>query len=129
MGTAGHARKRKATAKNKRYKKARALKKFMLDFDQRKTAIENAKSKIEAGEKIPKPKFDEDLPGGGQHYCVETDRHFINAAALAAHKKSKKYRRALKRLREKAYTQDEAEAAAGKTKEPHIRPKEKTGGL
>ena len=78
---------------------------------------------MEAGEPVPKPKFDEDLPGGGQFYCKETDRHFINAQALAAHKKSKRYRRALKQLREKIYTHDEADAAAGKTKEPLLAPK------
>merc|ERR1711935_783215 len=56
---------------------------------------------------------DVDLPGLGQFYCVESARHFATAKDLAAHKKSKVYKRALKNLKEPKYTQAEAEAAAG----------------
>jgi bud site selection protein 20 len=29
--------------------------------------------------------YDDDLPGGGQHYCVQCDRHFVDAPTLAKH--------------------------------------------
>jgi len=109
-------------AKNKKYKKALALKHYAKDLDQRKKLIEAEEKKLARGEKVEPPPFDEDLPGGGQFYCKETDRHFISGAALATHKKSKRFRRALKQLKEKMYSQEEAEAAAGKTKESHIAP-------
>ena len=120
MGTATHRRQRRKTAKNKRYKKNRDLKRANNFLDQRKKAIDLKDAKIAAGEEIKKPAFDEDLPGGGQNYCLETDRHFITAQALAAHKRSKKFRRAVKQLSEKIYTQAEADAAAGKTRESHL---------
>jgi len=67
----------------------------------------------------PKPvEFDEDLPGGGAFYCVETGRHFTDERALEAHKKTRFYKKRVKELREETqYTQAEAEAAAGMTKE------------
>lgn len=65
-----------------------------------------------------KIEYDEDLPGGGQFYCVETGRYFQTQHALDAHKKTKFYKRRLKVLRnEKQYTQDEANLGAGITKE------------
>lgn len=45
------------------------------------------------------------------------DRYFIDAHTLAQHKKTKFYKKALKRLKEDMYRHDEADAAAGKTKE------------
>eukprot|EP00938_MAST-03A_sp_MAST-3A-sp1_P005808 g5808.t1 len=112
-----------ARAKNKKYKKALALKHYARDLDQRKKLIEEEERKLARGEKIEPPAFDEDLPGGGQFYCKETDRHFISASALAHHKKSKRFKRALKQLKEKIYTQAEADAAAGMTREPHLAPR------
>ena len=112
-----------ARAKNKKYKKALALKHYARDLDQRKKLIEEEEFQTARGEKIEPPAFDEDLPGGGQFYCKETDRHFISAAALAHHKKSKRFKRALKQLKEKIYTQAEADAAAGMTREPHLAPR------
>jgi len=58
---------------------------------------------------------DEDLPAGGQIYCVETARYFINEQALAAHKKTKGYKRRCKELRgQRPHGQADAETAAGK---------------
>lgn len=57
--------------------------------------------------------IDFDLPGLGQHYCVECARYFVDAAALKAHKRTKQHKNRLKELREKPYSQAEAEAAAG----------------
>ena len=82
--------------------------------------------------------MDDDKPGFGQFFCRETGRYFIvswhrclsrtrrfltyvfdgqNAEALAKHKKTKFYKKRLKQLKEKIYEQEEAEFAAGKTKE------------
>jgi bud site selection protein 20 len=61
--------------------------------------------------------YDDELPGGGQYYCVETAKHFIDATALANHKKTKFYKRRVKELQQEQYTQHTAEWAAGKTKE------------
>jgi len=75
-------------------------------------------AKIEREGKTPKPAYDDDLPGGGQFYCVETGRHFTDQHALDEHKKSRFYKRRVKELKEeKQYTQDEANWAAGLTKE------------
>lgn len=68
--------------------------------------------------------LDEDLPGGGQFYCVETGRHFVDEKALESHKKTRAYKRRVKELREEEqYTQAEAESAAGMTREelPSVR--------
>lgn len=68
--------------------------------------------------------YNDDLPGGGQFYCVETGRHFTNQRALDAHKKTRGYKRRVKELRaERQFTQREAEWAAGMTEEelPSVR--------
>ncbi|KJE95932.1 hypothetical protein CAOG_06321 [Capsaspora owczarzaki ATCC 30864] len=54
-----------------------------------------------------------DLPGLGQFYCVACARYFIDELSLNVHFKSKVHRRRLKELKEPAYTQEDAEAAAG----------------
>ncbi|CAG9541134.1 unnamed protein product [Cercopithifilaria johnstoni] len=54
-----------------------------------------------------------DLPGDGQFYCNECARYFINDKSLSSHKSSKVHRQRLKRLREPAYTQREAEESVG----------------
>ncbi|EFO17501.1 zinc finger protein [Loa loa] len=61
--------------------------------------------------------FDLDLPGGGKFYCTECDRYFIDEKSLNSHTSTKVHRQRLKRLRESAYTQREAEESVGlKTK-------------
>ncbi len=57
--------------------------------------------------------IDFDLPGLGQHYCVECARYFIDASVLQQHARTKAHKHRLKELREKPYSQAEAEAAAG----------------
>ena len=47
--------------------------------------------------------FDELLPGGGRFYCPETARHFINATALEAHKKTKEYKKRCRELQKTPY--------------------------
>jgi len=57
--------------------------------------------------------IDMDLPGLGQFYCVECARYFISSIVLSQHTKTKKHKNRLKELKEKPYSQAEAEAAAG----------------
>lgn len=57
--------------------------------------------------------IDFDLPGLGQHYCVECARYFIDAQTLDEHTRTKRHKIRLKELRENPYSQAEAEAAAG----------------
>ncbi|KAI9269793.1 hypothetical protein BY458DRAFT_436532, partial [Sporodiniella umbellata] len=54
-----------------------------------------------------------DLPGFGQHYCVECARHFTNDTHLQEHLKSKLHKRRVKKLQDEPYTQEEADRAAG----------------
>lgn len=58
---------------------------------------------------------DFDLPGMGQYYCVECARYFIDGSVLIKHAKTKLHKNRLKELKEKPYSQAEAEAAAGLT--------------
>ncbi|KAK7687668.1 hypothetical protein QCA50_008883 [Cerrena zonata] len=57
--------------------------------------------------------LDYELPGLGQHYCVECAKHYETDAALVSHWKSKVHKRRVKALKEPAYTIEEAERAAG----------------
>ncbi|OZC05224.1 hypothetical protein X798_07784 [Onchocerca flexuosa] len=57
--------------------------------------------------------IDLDLPGGGQFYCIECVRYFTDEKSLRSHSSSKVHRQRLKRLREPAYTQREAEESVG----------------
>ena len=59
--------------------------------------------------------FDEDLPGGGQFYCMYTGRHFESQDALTRHQKSKQYKRDRKKVLTgpAPHEQGDADAAAG----------------
>jgi len=63
--------------------------------------------------KLEAQPIDVELPGLGQHYCVECAKHFESDEALKSHWKSKVHKRRCKALREPVYTQEEAEKAAG----------------
>jgi len=146
MGTGRYGRKKRANAKNKGFRKyVMATKHRSRDVDQIQDDIERIqklkkekmilRKKLVGGEEAVEKddvtneendelgsakmhfEYDPDLPGGGQFYCVETGRHFISAEALAAHKKTKGYKKRLKQLKEEKYTQDEANRGAGITKE------------
>ncbi|EJU03499.1 hypothetical protein DACRYDRAFT_114890 [Dacryopinax primogenitus] len=65
--------------------------------------------------------IDPDLPGLGQHYCVECARYFESDAALKVHWRGKLHKRRCTRLREPAYTIEEAERAAGLGRETRTR--------
>lgn len=117
MGTGQQAKKNGARSKNKQYKRAVWLSNRDKDIDQIQDELQLAQ---ESGVSVVQrlvPAYDDELPGGGQFYCVETGRHFIDAKALADHKKTKFYKRRCRELKDEKYTQDQADLAAGKTKE------------
>jgi hypothetical protein len=111
MGTGRGAQKPGARSKKKQYKRKVWLCNRDKDIDQIQDEIEHT------GGQGPSFQYDDDLPGGGQFYCKETGKHFIDAKALADHKKSRAYKRRVKDLKEEKYTNDTAEWAAGRTKE------------
>lgn len=57
-------------------------------------------------------KAPEDLPGLGQHYCIECSKWFATEPDLTVHQKGKPHRRRVKAL-ERPYTHQEADAAIG----------------
>ncbi|CAM9734533.1 unnamed protein product [Chrysoparadoxa australica] len=116
-------------AKNKSYKKAHATKSRRMDVDQIQDMLEKerehqAKTKFE---------YDDDLPGAGQHYCTPCARHFTDAGVLALHVKSKVHKTRMRDVAQEKYSQEEADRAAGKTKEvyepahPHLKSGHSTG--
>eukprot|EP00590_Aulacoseira_subarctica_P003064 CAMPEP_0172421020 /NCGR_PEP_ID=MMETSP1064-20121228/7307_1 /TAXON_ID=202472 /ORGANISM="Aulacoseira subarctica , Strain CCAP 1002/5" /LENGTH=125 /DNA_ID=CAMNT_0013161215 /DNA_START=170 /DNA_END=547 /DNA_ORIENTATION=+ len=113
MGTGKYSRKKGATSKIKKFKKKTWLCHRAKDTDQIQDEIEKSEEK---GEKI-KFAHNDELPGCGQFYCIETAMHFIDAKALADHKKSRYYKRRCKELKEEKYTQESADFAAGMTRE------------
>ena len=113
MGTGHTSRKKGGRNKIKKYKKKTWLCHRAKDTDQIQDEI--AKS-IETSKPIAFD-YNDDLPGGGQFYCVETAKHFADAKGLADHKKSRYYKRRCKELKEKKYNQDVADWAGGMTKE------------
>ncbi|KAJ1724319.1 hypothetical protein LPJ53_001402 [Coemansia erecta] len=56
---------------------------------------------------------DEDLPGLGQHYCIECAKYYIDDRTLAEHRRGREHKRRIRDLKAPAYTQKEAEAAVG----------------
>ena len=113
MGTGPCAKKKGLRNKIKKYKRKTWLCHRAKDTDQIQDEIEKS---VEKGEAIHF-EFDDELPGAGQFYCVETGKHFTDAKALEDHKKSRYYKRRCKDLKEEKYSQSTAEWAAGMTKE------------
>lgn len=113
MGTGHTMRKHGKHCKLKKYKRKTWLCHRAKDTDQIQTEIEKA---AEKGKPITFA-YDDELPGGGQFYCVETAKHFADAKGLAGHKKTRYYKKRCKELKEEKYTQEMAEWASGMTKE------------
>jgi bud site selection protein 20 len=111
MGTGPSAKKPGARSKLKKYKRKTWLCNRAKDTDQIQDEIEKA-----AGKPI-QVAYDDELPGGGQFFCVETGKYCTDVKALADHKKSRYYKRRCKELKEEKYTQDVADWAGGMTKE------------
>ena len=110
----GHRTKSKpgSGSKIKKYKRGRDTKRRRRDVEQ---VFDDMTKKEQLETAQP---FDDDLPGCGQFYCVETARYFVDQKALDDHKKSRAYKRRVKELREETpFTLKDAEAAAGMTKE------------
>ena len=119
----GGGRKPNARSKLKKYKRACWLKNRAMDTDQIQDEIEKAAAP--GAKPVDAFEYDDELPGGGQFFCIETMKHFADAKGLADHKKSRYYKRRCKDLKEEKYTQEEAERASGMTKEklPPAHPK------
>ncbi|KAJ1673692.1 hypothetical protein EV182_004746 [Spiromyces aspiralis] len=91
---------------SKKYRTRRRTK----DLDQIQSDL-----RPENKERLLNQEEDPDLPGLGQHYCVECSKHFVSEQSLSEHRRGKFHKRRLKMLKEPAYTLEEAEAAAGLT--------------
>lgn len=111
------AKRKGARCKQKNYKRAVWLSNRDKDIDQIQDEFEKAAETGVAVVERLVPSYDDELPGGGQFYCAETAKHFIDAKALADHKKTKFYKRRCRDLKQEKYTQGTAEWAAGKSKE------------
>ncbi|KAI9100682.1 hypothetical protein DFS34DRAFT_615401 [Phlyctochytrium arcticum] len=68
---------------------------------------------LKAPEKLQNQEPNPDLPGMGQHYCIQCSRYFTDGSSINEHYKTKLHKRRLKVLKEEPYSQKEAEAAAG----------------
>ena len=114
MGNGRYGRKRKAMSKKKGYKRSMLVKARAKDVDQiQEEMLKDLEDKVDSSVQP----FDEDLPGGGQFFCVETGKHFVDLHALTQHKKTRYYKKRVKELKEQVYNLDEAASAAGFTKE------------
>uniref|UniRef100_A0A1I7SXH2 Zinc finger protein 593 homolog n=1 Tax=Caenorhabditis tropicalis TaxID=1561998 RepID=A0A1I7SXH2_9PELO len=69
--------------------------------------------KPEKAAKLLQQEVDYDLPGNGQFYCIECERHFIDEKTRQLHRKTKLHKNRVKTLKEVPYTQAEANAAGG----------------
>jgi bud site selection protein 20 len=123
MGTGHTAKKAGSRSKVKKYKRKIWLCRRDKDVDQIQDELE--KKKDEGRSLTEMAAFDDELPGGGQFYCAETAKHFIDATALENHKKTKFFKRRLKALKEEKYTQEISDWAGGMAKEklPPVHPR------
>ncbi|GAA5808012.1 hypothetical protein MFLAVUS_001394 [Mucor flavus] len=108
MGRLRHKRNHHGIRDNYRKQRTRA---YTRDLDQIQDDL-----KPENIDKKKHQEIDTDLPGLGQHYCVECARHFISEGHYSEHLKSKLHKRRLKKLEDEPYTQEEADRAAGISK-------------
>jgi bud site selection protein 20 len=113
MGTGLSAKKAGSRSKIKKYKKKVWLKHRTMDTDQLQEQIEKTE---ETGKPI-EFEYDDELPGGGQFYAIETGKHFTDAKALADHKKSRYYKKRVKEIGEEKYNHASADWASGMVKE------------
>ena len=101
----GRIRRKGNFAKNKQISKLRRTRNYRKDIDQ----IYDDVNQPEKTEKLTNQSVDESLPGLGQHYCVTCARYFINRITLTGHLKTKQHKKSIKSLKEKPYTQKDAE--------------------
>lgn len=84
---------------------------YVKDVDQ--IHEELAQETADPARKRKRP-IDPDLPGLGQYYCAETDRHFVSQDALDAHKRTKSFKKRSRELEKTPYSHLEANFAAGR---------------
>jgi bud site selection protein 20 len=122
MGTGPSAKKFGSRSKIKKYKRKAWLCNRARDTDQIQDEIEKAK---ETGKPVDQFEYDDELPGGGQFYCIECGKHHTDAKALSDHKKCRYHKKRCRDVKEEKYTQGFAEWAGGMTKEklPPAHPK------
>lgn len=113
MGTGKTSKKPRSTAKVKKYKKRHQTSRRLRDIDQ---IQDDLKREQLLGKKMHF-KEDDDLPGMGQFYCTPCARHFINEEHYNTHCRGKLHRRRMKDVAQEQYSQAEAEAGAGKSRE------------
>ncbi|RAL09667.1 putative C2H2 finger domain protein [Aspergillus homomorphus CBS 101889] len=92
------------------------------DYDQVRADIQTPKHLTQ----YKATKDAEDLPGLGEHYCVECSKWFESEFNLVGHKKGKNHKRRLRILREEAHSQKAAEAAVGLGTDNGVRVQEET---
>ncbi|CAB3403564.1 unnamed protein product [Caenorhabditis bovis] len=76
--------------------------------------------KPEKAAKLINQEVDYDIPGNGQFYCIECERHFIDEKTRQIHRKTKQHKNRVKSLKEVPYSIKEAEAAGGLGHFPHV---------
>ncbi|KAK8813202.1 hypothetical protein WA158_002794 [Blastocystis sp. Blastoise] len=101
--------KHQAHAKKRYYKRLRAVSNRFKDLDQIQDELKNPKK--------AQTTYNEELPGGGLFYCLYCDRHMPDQKTLDEHQKCKIHQKNVKKANQEQYTQEEAELAAGKSKE------------
>lgn len=89
----------------KRYKTKRRTR----DLD----LIYNDASSKESIMRLKNQPLDETKAGLGQYYCIECAKYFENQTSLDRHTKGKVHKRRVKDLKQRPYTNLEAEAASG----------------
>ncbi|KAG8898302.1 hypothetical protein FRB99_007541, partial [Tulasnella sp. 403] len=99
-----HSKKRTPHGNNKFYRATRTRAR-RRDLDQIQLVDLDPKNRA----KLEKQPIDVDLPGLGQHYCVECARYFESDLALNSHWKTKVHKKRVRMLKEPAYTVEEAE--------------------
>jgi len=77
----------KANAKKKKYKRGCSTARRGRDLDLIHEDIEKGAVLFDR---------DDDLPGGGQYYCVSCARHFVDQTVLEGHMRSKPHKRRVK---------------------------------
>ncbi len=85
------------------------MKRRTKDIDQ----IQDELREIAEGRRSAAAYLDAEAPGGGAHVCVPCSRHFISAAVLEEHCRTKPHKKRVKQVAEPQYTQKEADAGAG----------------
>eukprot|EP00271_Cylindrocystis_brebissonii_P004300 TRINITY_DN15939_c0_g1_i1.p1 TRINITY_DN15939_c0_g1~~TRINITY_DN15939_c0_g1_i1.p1 ORF type:complete len:133 (-),score=14.11 TRINITY_DN15939_c0_g1_i1:582-980(-) len=104
----------KAGGQKKKYShKAARRTKFLKKGDDMVYA-ELVRQKENEADALKPREWDEDLPGGGQFYCLHCDQHFSSDAVRTLHLKSKKHKKREKLMAgDRPHNQLDADTAGG----------------